>query len=78
VVDYLHVNADLPHAQFGLGVSSVAYDAQQIDALQKYCGGAKEQQCGLRASRENKSEVDCHEGGVLIFDGLWPQQPTGA
>ncbi|EFX76493.1 hypothetical protein DAPPUDRAFT_249018 [Daphnia pulex] len=40
VVDDLRVNADLPHAQ--LEVSGVAYDAQQIDALQKYCGGTKE------------------------------------
>ncbi len=47
VVDNLRVRADLSDAP--LECPGVAHDAQQMDALQHYRGGAKEHQCGLRA-----------------------------
>ncbi len=61
VVDNLRVRADLSDAP--LECPGVAHDAQQMDALQHYRGGAEEHQCGLRAGWVNKPEDDCHDDG---------------
>lgn len=64
VNDDLRVHADFPRVQ--LECSGVAYYAQQIDALPHYCGGAKEHQCRLGASRASRRITVI----TLIYDGL--------